>query len=149
MARFQFRLETLLKIRLSERQSRTAALAEVVRADGLLDDQLQQLRLESKAMKQQLRLAASPGAVNVDRILEVDRFELVLLSQQRNVLQKKSTLKGEIARRRDALAAAEQEVRILEKLRERRLEDHQREDLRREQKLMDEVARARTHGRQP
>ena len=46
---------------------------------------------------------------------------------------------AEIERRRQALVEADREVRVLEKLRERQLEQHRREEELRETKRLDEV----------
>jgi flagellar export protein FliJ len=57
--------------------------------------------------------------------------------------EQRKLLAAEIERRREVLLAANREVRVLEKLRERQLERHFEEEAHRDIKRMDEIAQQR------
>ncbi len=140
MAKFTFRLTALLRLRESRRDECRAALAEAYRVDEALRKQLENLDRELDALREFCRRNASPGAVDIERLVQAQRYELVARAQQRHVVQQQQTVAAEIERRRQALVEADREVRILEKLRQRQAEQHHREEDLREVKRLDEVA---------
>ncbi len=144
MAKFNFRLAALLRLRESRRDECRAALAEAYRVDETLAKQFDTLSRELDALRQFYRRKASPGAVDIDQLVEAQRYELVARGQQRNIAEQRETVAAEIERRRQALVEADREVRVLEKLRERQAEQHRREEELRETKRLDEVATQQT-----
>ncbi|MDP6467787.1 MAG: flagellar FliJ family protein [Pirellulaceae bacterium] len=146
MSQFKFRLETLMKLRQADRQQRRAELAETYRADGILARQADLVTLEISEMRKRCLAAASPGRVDVDRLVAIQRFEQVLRAKARVLTQRKSRLIEEIEKRRLALVEADRQVRVLEKLRDRQLETHRTDELRREVKTLDEVALSHRRG---
>jgi flagellar export protein FliJ len=104
---------------------------------------LRMLRAEAAWLKNHCRKAAGPGRVDVDRLLTAGRYELTLRAQQQQLLERQARLAEEIERRRGALTAANREVKILEKLRDRQAERHRREEDSRAQKQLDEIAQQR------
>jgi flagellar protein FliJ len=144
MSRFHFRLEPLLKLRESRRDECRAALAEAFRVDEVLRKQFDGLERDLAALREYCRTKSAPGGVDIDRLVEAQRYELVTRSQQRSIVQQRETVAAEIERRRQALVEADREVRVLEKLRERQAEQHRREEELREAKRLDEVATQQT-----
>ena len=144
MARFKFRLATLLKLREAVRDERRAELAQAYRADDVLNKLLEQTRTELNSLEDQCRKAAGPGTIDIDRLIEAQRYEIILKLQQRHLNEQRGRLAAEIERRRVALLAANREVRILEKLRERQLEQYQQAENRLDVKRLDEIARLQT-----
>ena len=140
MARFRHRLETLLKLREFDRQQRRAELAEAYRADQILDEQIENVGQEITATKRAAKSAAGARQVDVGRLLDMNRYELVLRTQTATLVERKRQLQEEIERRRDAVIEADRQVRVLEKLRERKLADHLEEESRWERIHLDEVA---------
>ena len=140
MADFQFRLESLLKLRESHRQQRRLELAEAFHAEQILENQSQQLTLDLQDVVLRSRVSASPGRVNVDHLRDTHRYRVVLEAQQTVLKQRIEQVAAEVQKRRDALAEADKEVRVLEKLRERQLSEHTAIELRRELLDLDEVA---------
>jgi flagellar protein FliJ len=140
MAKFKFRLTTLLKLREATRDERRAELAEAYRADDILVERLRQIHDELKGIGEACRKAIGPGAVNVDLLIESQRYEVLLRSYEKQTLQQRELLAQEIERRREALLVANREVRVLEKLREHQLEQHREEENRRDIKRLDEIA---------
>ena len=143
MATFKFRLATLLRLRESARDERRTQLAQAFRADELLEDKNRILEEHLADMRRRTRQAASPGEIDVDRLLEARRFETVLLAQKEHVRNQQEMVRIEIERRRQALVAANREVRILENLRARQYGRHQAEENRQETKQLDEAAQLR------
>jgi flagellar export protein FliJ len=143
MTRFHFRLKTLLKLRENDRDGRRLELTEALRAEDILNEQMAIVRAEADWLKNQCRKAAGPGRVDVDRLLTAGRYELTLRAQERQLLDQQARLAEEIERRREALAAANREVKVLEKLRDRQAERHRREEDSRAQKQLDEIAQQR------
>jgi flagellar export protein FliJ len=140
MAEFKFRLATLLRLRETTRDERRAELAAAYRADQVLQRQLTRLSAELRELKAAARRAAGPGRVNVEQLVEAQRYQQTIESRQRQVNEERAALAAEIERRRQALLAAEREVRTLEKLRETRHARHRQDENRREIKQLDEVA---------
>jgi flagellar FliJ protein len=143
MARFKFRLATLLKLRESARDERRTELAQAYQADDVVGGHLQQVHDELGALKNQRREAAGPGAVDIDRLIEAQRYEVILKARQRQMNEQRARLAAEIERRRVALLAANREVRILEKLRDRQTEQFLQAENRLDIKRLDEIARLR------
>ena len=140
MAGFTFRLAPLLRLRESRRDECRAALAEAYRVDEVLAKQFEGLSRELDALRTFCRMKVSPGAIDIDRLVEAQRYELVARAQQQQLAEQRKTVAAEIERRRQALVEADREVRVLEKLRERQVEQYRREVERREAKRLDEVA---------
>jgi flagellar export protein FliJ len=140
MAEFKFRLATLLRLRETTRDERRAELAAAYRADQVLQRQLARLSAELEELKAAARRAAGPGRVNVGQLVEAQRYQQTIESRQCQVNEERAALAAEIERRRQALLAAEREVRTLEKLRETRHARHRQDENRREIKQLDEVA---------
>jgi len=140
MARFLFRLTALLHLRESRRDECRARLAEAYRIDEVLKGQLDGLGRELEALREFCRRKASPGSVDIDQLVEAQRYELVARAQQDTIARQREAVTAEIERRRQALVEADREVRVLEKLRQRQIEQHRREEELREAKRLDEVA---------
>ena len=73
-------------------------------------------------------------------LIESQRYEVTLRIYEKQTLEQRKRLAVEIERRREALLAANREVRVLEKLREHQIERHREEENRRDVKRLDEVA---------
>ncbi len=138
--KLQFRLATLLRLRETNRDERLAALAEARRADEDLAGRLERLEIEQSRLQEESRKAAGPGAVDVDQLVEAHHYAVLLQTRQEELRRERQTMAVEIDRRRQALLAADRDVRVLEKLRERRSQQHRREEERQAAKQLDEAA---------
>ena len=137
---FRFRLETLLRLRLAERDQRRAELAKALRAEALLRDELRALETRQIEAAERSRRLKSPGTANVDSLLENHRYEVVLVAQRRQLQQQIVQVEAETERRRQAVVEADRQVRVLEKLRERQTAAWKKETERQEVKQFDELA---------
>jgi flagellar protein FliJ len=144
MARFKFRMATLLKLREATRDERRTELAQAYRADEVLSKNLEQVQTELNVLEDQCRKAVGPGTIDIDRLIDAQRYEIILKVQQSSLNEQRGRLAAEIERRRVALLAANREVRILEKLREHQIEQHNQAENRLDIKRLDEVARLQT-----
>ncbi len=140
MTRFRFRLETLLKLRRTARDARREELAQAYEAERVLMERAQQLADDIEQSRAQLRGVARPGAIDVDALLAANRFELVLQAQRQQLAEQSRQLADEIERRRGLLIEADRAARVLERLRERKLDEHERRAQSQEIKQLDEIA---------
>jgi len=140
MAKYKFRLATLLRLRENTRDERRAELAEAYRADNLLKERIGNIDSEMDALKSRQQATAAPGAVNVDLLVESQRYEISLRAEKTHFQQQRKTIAEEIDRRQQRLIEANREVRVLEKLRETQENRHREEEERQEAKVLDEAA---------
>jgi flagellar FliJ protein len=137
---FRFRLQPLLQLRESERDQRRADLAKALRAEEVLRGELEKLRAQQREAAGRAQALKAPGAADIDALLGMHRYEVLLAAQHKQLANQLAQVEAECERRRLALVEADRGVRVLEKLRERRAAEHQRQELRREAKQLDEVA---------
>jgi len=135
---FKFRLQTLMRIREQTRDERRAQLADALRVDVELERQQNELKQELA----ESRLLAHPtlGSIDVDRVLESQRYEMLLGVKMAALTEQRNHVAKEIEQRRLALVEADREVRVLEKLRETQLERFKAEEQQIDQRRLDEVA---------
>ncbi|QDT00050.1 flagellar export protein FliJ [Adhaeretor mobilis] len=145
MARYQFQLETLRKLRQRHRDERSLKLAEAFRAEQILADRRSEIDQEIVELRSHQRGIVESGNMNTTQLLESQRYQASLESQLQVMSQQASTLNEEIERRREALVEADREVRVLDKLDERRHGEHRLERQRDEAKVLDEIG-LRRHG---
>jgi flagellar export protein FliJ len=143
MPKFNFRLATLLRLRELARDERRSQLAQAYRAQELLEGQARQIEEHLGELRQRTRRVCSPGEINVDRLMEARRFEMVLLAHRQDIERKQEMVEAEIQRRRQAVVEANREVQVLQRLRERQHEQYRAEENRREIKQLDEIAQQR------
>jgi flagellar FliJ protein len=138
---FQFRLEPLIKIRDNVLKECQAELAKAYDARRILEEHLQEVERQLTEGTETARSLMQPGqTVNVDYLLGIRRQEMFLLARQDEIKQKMQEVDEEIERRRDAVVAANKELKILEKLKEKRHEQYLDEEKREETKAMNEIA---------
>jgi len=140
MPGFKFRLTSLLRLREAARDERRRHLAEALRAESVLNEHRGGIERELLVLQRQARAATEPGTIDVDQLIESQRYEASLRVQAAIMTQQAAQLEAEIESRRQALVAADREVRVLEKLRQRDHEQFRFEQARREGKQMDEIA---------
>lgn len=141
MAKFQFRFESLLSLRRMARDERAAALGQAMEARNKLQGWIDELKAEIDQIK---RSRMGVGVLDADQILASASYEASLRSILAGYESDLLKVDEEVERRREALTVADQAVRVLEKLRERKHEQHQQALLELEAKVLDEVATAGT-----
>ncbi|HVA49723.1 MAG TPA: flagellar export protein FliJ [Pirellulales bacterium] len=138
MAAFRFRLATLLRLREAARDERRTQLAEALQlAEQLRERQMGVEELLREALRVQ---STATGAIDADRLLNATRYEMVLRAELQQLQLQETALQTEIEKRRQALVAADRDVRSLELLRETQQERHREQEERRAVKELDEIA---------
>src|SRR4051812_6585952 len=117
MSEFRFRLATFLRLRESLRDEKRSDLALALRADAALEERISGIAGDLTDLLESAKKSASPGAIDIDRILDDQRYELPLRAEQKTIEEQRKLLAQEIERRRDALVAADRDVCVLEKYR--------------------------------
>jgi flagellar export protein FliJ len=140
MAKYKFKLETLQKVREAKRAERRVSLAEAFRAEQVLTEKRAELAMEEMEMRRLQKSATQGKYLDVNRLLEAQRYELLLKSQAQELAKQVTLLAAETERRRLALVDTDRDVRVLEMLDERHRQQYDRQQQRLETKLLDEVA---------
>jgi flagellar protein FliJ len=136
---FRFRLETLFRLRIAERDQRRAELAKAIRAEEMLRGEERMLQQEQVETAERGRQLKSPGAADVDALLQSHRYAVVLAARRRQLASQIVQVEAEIQRRRQMLVEADRQVRVLEKLRERQALAHRKNEGRLEARQFDEM----------
>lgn len=138
MARFQFRLAALERLREAVRDERRSQLAEAFRLADSLAERKRQL---AENLHELIRMRAVPaGAIDVDKLLAASRYEAVVLMEQAQLDRQLAAVAVEIERRREALVVADRDLRTLEKLREAQQARHREAEQQKLMKQLDEAA---------
>ncbi len=143
MPKFQFRLATLLRLRESARDERRQQLGQAYRAEELVRREEERLAGELAGLRDAARRVGGPGAIDVDRLLETQRYEMLVRAQQQHVAGQRQAVRAEVERRRQALVEANREVDVLEKLRQRQFERFRDEENRQDIRRLDEAGQMR------
>jgi flagellar export protein FliJ len=140
MAKYKFRLETLQKVREARRDENRASLAEAFRAEQILAESRAELVIEAESLRELQRSASAGRYLDVNRLLEAQRYALLLNAQSQELAKQAMLLAAESERRRQMLVESDREVRVLELLDERHQREFTQEQQRRETKVLDELA---------
>jgi flagellar export protein FliJ len=138
MARFEFRLKALLAFREATRAERRIDLAAAQGDQSELASQ--RATLQRQLNDERKRLRVSSGQVDVAAMQAAHRFESILRSQLHELSKRDRAVALEVDRLTQAVVEADREVRSLEKLREKQLEQFREREARLEAKRLDEVA---------
>jgi flagellar export protein FliJ len=118
-------------------------LAEAFRAEQVLAENRAQLVVEEQELRKLQRSATAGQYLDVNRLLEAQRYELLLKAQSQELAKQALLLAAETERRRQTLVEADRDVRVLELLDERHSDAHNRDEQRAETKRLDEAANVR------
>ena len=140
MGAFTFRLQSVLKVRREARDQARYKLARALQAETILKTQQEEGQEEVRQLLSQLVKAQTTGEISVDWIMELRRYEVVLKSQLAQVLEQMEQVGGEVERRRDLLANADREVKVLERLEAKKKNEWLKREQRLEQVENDEAA---------
>ena len=135
-----FRLATLLKLRIDDRDHRRRELAQALEAQRILEEQIAALEAERTAMQTLIGERVRPGSTDVDALLQINRYQIQLIGQRRTLDTQVAQIVAESERRRQVLVEADRQVRVLEKLREKQAEAATEAALRQEIKDFDEAS---------
>jgi flagellar FliJ protein len=140
MPSFRFRLTTLLRLREGERDERRTRLADAQQAEDIVNSRIADIDAGLGRLRDETGRHSRPGPMDVDALMELQRYELLLKAERQAALQQRELVAAEVERRREALVAADREVRVLERLRETQQQRHRQAEERQERKVLDEIA---------
>lgn len=141
--RFTFRFETMLRIRQQREDEHKRIVANRLRAIRELKNHMASLDKQIHEELQAIRVGQQPGTIDMQQVI---RHRHWLGCLHKGVLEGQARmrfLEAELVRERAALAEAAKQRRILEKLKERRLEQHRRERDRLEVAAADDLTTVR------
>jgi flagellar export protein FliJ len=140
MPAFEFRLTSLWSLRRAERDARRGELAAAL--DAQREAVAERRAVEERLQRhfEETRGGAVRGPVDLQRLRTAGTYEAALRGQLASLAERENAADAEVARRQDALAAAEGEVRVLEKLRERQHGRFRAEQARLETRHADDAA---------
>ena len=142
MSRFRFRFESLLH---QYEQQRDAAGGEVAKANEAIakvQSQIETLHSQRETSRKEASRVAAASDVKIDAMLQRGRYDVQLQAEIAQLQQTLAQLHTERDRRQTVLLQQQQEVKRMEQLRERHLEEHTTEVKRVEQKELDDVVSA-------
>jgi len=117
----KFRLATLLKIRERDRDQAAKMVQDARLAIAKVEENKRELMVQNAEMND-LRKGASSGAIDLRRLLDAQRFQMVLAAQVQQLDEHLGKLQQELERREASLLKCQQAVKSLEKLRDQRME---------------------------
>lgn len=139
MSQFQFRLQSVLRLRERLRDEAADSLRQARLAIQKLNDQIDTLQSEVTD-QQRLQSGSSTGVINTQRVLESQRYQLHLAGEILSARENIALIEQECQRRQQLLVKREQDVRALEKLRESQMTQWQHMQIVAQQSRLDEWA---------
>ncbi|MFO1062327.1 MAG: flagellar export protein FliJ [Pirellulales bacterium] len=139
MAKFQFRLQTVLVLRTRERDRAAQSVQQAESAKQKLLDQIDIVEEERRRLNES-RITGSIGAIDVNRLLDSQRYEGTLLEQVLGLRNNIALIEQEIGKRRLRLVEAEKGVKVLERLAEQQKAAWTEAEFKRQQDVLDEWA---------
>lgn len=140
MARYEFKLEGVRRLRESHRDALRGQLADALKAAEKLQSQAENIETEISDLTELRRAESKNANFQVSRLLDAQRYEAQLRLDLRGLEEQAKQVEVEIQRRRELVVAAEREVRMLDILDERARQSHRQLMQRREQSELDETA---------
>lgn len=134
---FRFRLQSVLKLREAAQTDRQQELAQILQVEQILKQQKAELEQRIIDTEEELR-QSQVQSVNVDTLMALRRYIGDTRLGLRQLEAQQDEVNKEIERRQLKLAQANQEVKIMEKLKENQQLEFQAEQLAEEQTALDE-----------
>jgi len=141
---FKFRLDPLIAIRDNRLKECQRELAQAYEARQILEKDLQEIDRQLEEGIVTVRSVIQPGlTVNLQSLIGFRRQEMFLRASQEELMEKIKMVDEEIEIRLAAVVEANKELKIIEKLKEKRYEKYLVEENKAEMKMMDEIAGSR------
>jgi flagellar FliJ protein len=139
MAKFVFRFESLLRHRRHIEDARQRELAQHLRGRMILDGQLRSMQQSIRDSKHQLG-ASLVGRVNLGDIQQFARYSGHTTLRARQIVEKLAEVERQVESARAQLLEATRQRKALELLRDKHLAAWRKEQQRREDLELDEIA---------
>jgi flagellar protein FliJ len=142
MARYQFRLASLLKYRESLRDQCRQVLAQWLRRDADLTTEQQRLEDERELQLSEMRAEQTDGTLQVDRLASRRYRAGQISGELAGLAQQRDELARQISLCRQALVKADQGVKVLEQLSDKQLAEFLAADEKRQARDREEIWQA-------
>ena len=139
---FQFRFQSILQLRLRQRDEARAAVGQANEAIAKIDSQSREVAAEREMLRRESG-GSRQGDLRVDAMLSQGRYDVQLEAQENSLADTRGKLEQELSRRQQLLVDAEAELKRFERLRDKEQLAHQANVLRQEQNEMDEAINRR------
>ena len=140
MRGFRFRLRSLQRLREETRNMAKRNLANAIQQRNALVADEQDVQNEIQGLESQMRRSVAQPQVNIDAVLNGHRHRTSLAGKLSQIGKAIAQANEEVNRCRAKLVEADRDVKVLEKLHERQLAEHNRQIAAHEAKLLDEAA---------
>lgn len=135
------RLDSLIKLRETDRDVKRALLASSLRSREVLTGRITDLERSLEQLCNEWRVLQESSEATVERLVLYPSRRDFLEEQRRQLAEELERLDGEIAVKQAALEESVRQVKVLEKLKVRRQEAAVEEERRRDEKFADDHAR--------
>lgn len=139
MAGFKFRLSQLLQLRNTHRDQCREQLARAIQAESEILQSLEDHQLEIESHLNDMRTASRDATYSVSAVQRRRQYLGTLTNQTQATTQQLEQARLVVQHCRQALAAADQQVRMLEKMSDRQASEYQQLQERREQSQREEA----------
>jgi len=124
MKKFQFRLDPVLRMREAVRDERRRALSQAYAVEATALEQISGVEDRMLGLLQYRRKMTAERKVNIDSLLSSQRFEAVLKAERRELENNLVNIRKEIEICRQNLIEADRDVKIIEKLKDKKKTEH-------------------------
>jgi flagellar FliJ protein len=137
---FRFQFQKLLDLRRNARDECRAELANASQAERLLREEIDRITAEQVQLQDCIRQASQPGSVPIEHLRGAHRYQRALAAQLRTLEHRSAQLANQIACSRQRLLEAQRQLRVMERLCEKKKTRHQQKAAIQQRRRLDEIA---------
>jgi flagellar protein FliJ len=139
MPRFVFRFETLLKFRQHRRDMVVTFLGQLMSDDRRFVEQRAEMEAKRRGQLDEIRELANHTTINIDQAATRRYYAGQITGEIQQVLRQRNVLGEQIAQCRQALVKTDQDVKVLEKLKEKQKQEFHADELRKSGRELEET----------
>jgi len=139
VAKFRFRLTTLMRLRQIARDERRQELAALQQLEQSINDQITSLDSQMAELRRRSAAMNQAGSIDVDRLRETVRYQSLLAARRQAALVELENCSTQVHRLRQSLVKADRELKSLEKLQSRQQDRYLKTERKRELRQLDEA----------
>ncbi|MDR2172330.1 MAG: flagellar FliJ family protein [Planctomycetaceae bacterium] len=142
---FKFRLESVITLWDNTLKERQSELAKAYEARKIVEDAENNINVElSNNIEMNRQKLQDGGVLDVEYLLGLQRRNAYLNSQLNVIKRDLEKIDEEIERRQNAVVEAHTELKIIEKLKEKKQKEYTKNETKKEGIIMDEIATRRS-----
>ena len=139
MARFRFRLTTLMRLRQTTRDECRQELALAQQLEQSIYERVVTLDRQLAEVRNLSGTSSQTGSIDIDRLRDTARYQSLLAAERQAAQQELEGCSAQVDRLRQSLVEADRELKSLEKLRSRQEDRHHRSQHQHELRQLDEA----------